>query len=111
MAREDVQKKWEAHIAAFRSSGEKATRWCTANQVNRRQLYNWMKRLSGSSAASTAAQSTTFLSVKIAPEAEPEERASLRIRLGGAVIEVDAGFNPALLRDVVRALEPVCYTS
>ncbi|WP_171689496.1 IS66 family insertion sequence element accessory protein TnpA [Paenibacillus germinis] len=108
MARENVQKKWEAHIATFRSNGEKATKWCTANQVNRRQLYNWMKRLSGSSAASTVAKSTTFLSVEIAPEAEPEEPASLRIRLGAAVIEVEAGFNPALLRDVVRALQTVC---
>ncbi|MFB0847533.1 IS66 family insertion sequence element accessory protein TnpA, partial [Paenibacillus oleatilyticus] len=34
--------KWEASIAAFRASGEKATKWCNANQVNRRQLYSWM---------------------------------------------------------------------
>ncbi|WP_424765592.1 hypothetical protein [Paenibacillus sp. sgz302251] len=30
--------KWEARIAAFRASGEKASHWCNANQVNRRQL-------------------------------------------------------------------------
>ncbi|MFC5527900.1 IS66 family insertion sequence element accessory protein TnpA [Cohnella yongneupensis] len=49
MAREDIQKKWEERIAAFRSSGEKASRWCKANQVDRRGLYTWMKRLSASS--------------------------------------------------------------
>ncbi|WP_080837646.1 IS66 family insertion sequence element accessory protein TnpA [Cohnella massiliensis] len=107
MSREDVQKKWEARIAAFRSSGEKATRWCKTNQVDRRQLYAWMKRLNGSSAAA-AAKPTTFINVKVAPETGPEQPACLRIRLGAAVIEVDTGFNPALLRDVVQALEAVC---
>lgn len=108
MAREDVQKKWEARVAAFRASGEKATGWCNANQVDRRQLYTWMKRLGGTTASSAATQSATFIHVKVAPEPEPEKSTGLRIRLGAAVIEVDAGFNPALLRDVVQALEGVC---
>lgn len=109
MAREDVQKKWEARIAVFRSSGERATKWCEVNQVNRRQLYTWMKRLSASPTAATAAKPTAFVKAKITPETEPKPSASpLRIRIGAAVIEVDAGFNPALLRDVVQALEAVC---
>ncbi|KGP77447.1 transposase, partial [Paenibacillus sp. MAEPY2] len=32
----------------------------------------------------------------------------LCIRIGTAVIEVEPGFNPALLRDVVQALEAEC---
>ncbi|HUC90397.1 MAG TPA: hypothetical protein VMS09_00035 [Paenibacillus sp.] len=108
MAREDVQKKWEDRIAAFRSSGEKASRWCKANHVDRRGLYTWMKRLSASSNSSTAAKPTTFIKAKVTPEQEPKQSACLRIRLGEAVIEVDAGFNPALLRDVVQALEATC---
>ncbi|MBN2982663.1 IS66 family insertion sequence element accessory protein TnpA [Cohnella algarum] len=106
MAREDVQKKWEERIAAFRSSGEKAARWCKANQVDRRGLYTWMKRLSGSSPA--AVKSATFVKAHITPEPEATPSACLRIRIGAAVIEVDAGFNPTLLRDVVQALEVIC---
>ncbi|WP_139787254.1 IS66 family insertion sequence element accessory protein TnpA [Cohnella massiliensis] len=109
MAREDVQKKWEARIAAFRSSGEKATRWCEANQVNRRQLYTWMKRLSDSPTDTTAAKPTAFVKARITSEPEANLSACpLRVRVGAAVIEVDAGFNPALLRDVSQALEVVC---
>ncbi|XID91544.1 IS66 family insertion sequence element accessory protein TnpA [Paenibacillaceae bacterium WGS1546] len=44
MAREDILKKWEARVAAFRSSGENATRWCKANHVDRHQLYTWMNQ-------------------------------------------------------------------
>ncbi|BBH18795.1 hypothetical protein Back11_01400 [Paenibacillus baekrokdamisoli] len=58
MSREDLQKKWEERIAAFRSSGEKAIRWCKTNQVDRRGLYTWMKRLSGPSTAATVAKPT-----------------------------------------------------
>jgi hypothetical protein len=67
-----------------------------------------MKRLSASSTSSIAAKPTTFIKAKVTPEPEPEQYACLRIRLGAAVIEVDAGFNPVLLREVVQALEVVC---
>lgn len=108
MTREDVQKKWEAHIAAFRSSGERATKWCKVNQVDRRGLYTWMKRLSGSSTAAATAKPTTFVKARVTPEPVPQPSACLRIRIGAAVIEVDAGFNPDLLRNVVQALDAVC---
>jgi hypothetical protein len=105
MAREDVRKKWESRVAAFRSSGEKATRWCNANHVNRRQLYSWMKRMDGSTTVQSAASSATkWLSVSVASEEESKEPACLRVKVGSATIEVRAGFEPALLRDVVQAL-------
>ena len=104
MTREEVQKKWEARVAAFRASGEKATRWCKANQVDRRQLYTWMKKLGEPSPASAAGKATTFIPVQVAPEPKSESPTSLRIRIGAAVIEVDSGFHPALFREVVRAL-------
>ncbi|THF81690.1 IS66 family insertion sequence element accessory protein TnpA [Cohnella fermenti] len=107
MAREEVRKKWEERVAAFRSSGEKATRWCKANQVDRRGLYTWMKRLSGSASPTRATSSTTFIKAIVTPEPK-RHPSSLRIRIGAAIIEVEAGFNPALLRDVVQALETVC---
>lgn len=109
MARAEVQQKWEARVAAFRASGEKATSWCKANEVNRRQLYTWIKRLGGSSERTgSASKPTPFVQVAVAPEAIASPVPSIRIQIGAATIEVDAGFNAALLRDVVRALEGVC---
>ncbi|OZQ57311.1 MULTISPECIES: hypothetical protein [Paenibacillus] len=109
MAREDVQEKWEARIAAFRSSGEKAIKWCKDNQVNRRHLYAWLKRLSSSSSDANSTKSTTFVKANVTPESKPTPSACpLCIRIGTAVIEVEPGFNPALLRDVVQALEAEC---
>lgn len=115
MNREELRAHWEARIQRFRSSGEKAKQWCTANQVNRRQLSVWMKRLDAASMSRT-----TFLPIELANEqmpeldlpeaAQPAPPGYLRIRIGTAVIEVEAGFEPGLLREVVRAMEvdPVC---
>ena len=108
MAREDVQRKWEARVAAFHASGEKVTRWCKTNEVNRRELYTWIKRLNGLSEETVVDRPTAFIHVTVAPEAKTEPPAYLPIRLGSAVIEVAPGFNPVLLRDVVKALEVVC---
>jgi len=108
MVREDVRKKWEARIAAFRSSGEKATRWCNANHVDRRQLYAWMKRIDGATAPFAASSATNWLNVSVAPEEESTEPACLSVKVGSATIEVHAGFEPALLRDVVQTLQALC---
>ncbi|OXS52138.1 hypothetical protein B1A99_34970 [Cohnella sp. CIP 111063] len=109
MARAEVQQKWETRVAAFRASGERATSWCKVNEVNRRQLYAWMKRLGGSSEGTvSASKPIPFVQVAVAPEAAARPIPSIRIQIGAATIEVDAGFNTALLRDVVQALEGVC---
>ncbi|TFE19390.1 IS66 family insertion sequence element accessory protein TnpA [Cohnella luojiensis] len=107
MTKEDVRKKWEARVTAYRSSGEKATKWCKANQVDRRQLYTWMRRIDGAAASISVVPETTWLNVKVAPEAETRS-ANLNVKLGSAVIEVHPGFNPVLLRDVVQALQALC---
>jgi hypothetical protein len=106
MAREDIQKKWEARVAAYRSSGEKATTWCQANQVDRRGLYTWMKRINGAAAPTSVSSTTTWL--QVTPEPEAKISAGLSVKVGSAIIEVHPGFSPILLRDVVQALKALC---
>jgi hypothetical protein len=106
MGREDIRAKWEARIQAFRASGQKATHWCEANQINRRQLYAWIKRLDPAS-SSARVKPAKFIPVQVTPDAKLESPSSLRIRVGSAVIEVELGFEPALLREVVHALEAI----
>ncbi|WP_199613819.1 IS66 family insertion sequence element accessory protein TnpA [Paenibacillus alkalitolerans] len=95
------RKVWEARIAAFRGSGQKATHWCAVEQINRRQLYNWMRRLDNERPAD---HSASWLTVKV------DERSStpLQIKVGSAVIEVKPGYDAVLLADVVRTLQTVC---
>lgn len=109
MGREEVRVKWEARIQAYLASGEKATHWCKANQINRRQLYAWIKRLDAAP-SSPQVKPATFIPVQVTSDARSAFSSSLRIRIGSAVIEVESGFEPVLLRKVVHALEqgPSC---
>ncbi|CAM3420713.1 MULTISPECIES: IS66 family insertion sequence element accessory protein TnpA [Paenibacillus] len=95
---------WKARIAAFRASGQKATEWCAAEQINRRQLYNWMRRLENER---PEGKSGSWLTVEV--EQKPvEASSSLEIKIGSASIEVRSGYDAALLADVVRTLQTVC---
>jgi transposase-like protein len=42
---------WETRIKAFQASGQTAVAWCEANEVNRWQLYSWLRKLKKSSAS------------------------------------------------------------
>jgi len=95
---------WNSRIAAFRASGQKATEWCAAEQINRRQLYNWMRRLENEQPEE---RSGAWLTVKV-DEKPVQTTSSLQIKIGSASIEVKSGYDPALLADVVRTLQTVC---
>ncbi|MEK3885694.1 helix-turn-helix domain-containing protein [Paenibacillus sp. PL2-23] len=99
----DRRQLWESRIAAYRASGQKATAWCTQNQINRRQLYNWMRKF-----ADEGSGGDTAPWVAIEVREQPVVSSSLVIQVGAVTIEVRSGYDAALLADVVRTLKTVC---
>jgi transposase-like protein len=96
---------WEARIAAYRASGQKATEWCAAHQVNRRQLYSWIRRLNNEQPAGK--QASAWMAVEV--DKQPKETTpTLCVKVGPTAIEVRPGYNPALLIDVIRTLQALC---
>jgi hypothetical protein len=104
MGSEKIRMKWETRIQAFRASGERATHWCKDNHINRRQLYTWLKRLDGTPSTSQV-KPAIFIPVQVTSEMKAVPSNRLRVRIGSVVIEVESGFEPALLRQVIHALE------
>lgn len=106
----DARGEWEARIAACRASGQKAAAWCREHGISRRQLYWWMKKLADENAGapepSAGTRPAQWLAVQV--DRSPEDVTSLDVKVGSAVIEVKQGFDPALLRDVVKALKSSC---
>ncbi|NTZ20724.1 helix-turn-helix domain-containing protein [Paenibacillus sp. JMULE4] len=95
---------WESRIDAFRASGQKAAEWCAENQINRRQLYNWMRRLDSKRPTKN---SPSWVRVKV--DQQPQEASpSVLIKIGSATIEVKSGYDASLLADVVRTLQTIC---
>jgi transposase-like protein len=82
-------------IETVRASGEPVKVVAQRLGVRESTAYYWMKR-------SRRAESPKF--ARVIPTPGTSE-ASLSIEVGGAVIRLDAGFDAALLREVVVALK------
>jgi transposase-like protein len=44
MSQAEVRREWEVRIAAYRSSGQSATDWCSAHQLQPHQLWYWIRK-------------------------------------------------------------------
>jgi hypothetical protein len=98
------RQEWENKVAAYRSSGQSFGAWCEANDVKPHQL---RYRLSQEVKAGKKTDSGPIAWLRAAA-GEPAQDAGLRVRVGGAVIEVRPGFDPDVLSMVVRVLLAVC---
>ena len=94
-------------IAEYRSSGLSVREWCTSNGVDPQRLWYWLRRFADERSNS---ESTTWLPVDLSgPRAKGQpEGSGLVVMVGKAGIEVQPGFDPDLLRAVVRVLLAVC---
>lgn len=99
---------WTTKTTNFKTSGLTMPAWCQAHGQTLHQLKYWLRKLSLNS-SSSAPSSATWLPLAIThPTESSAPVASLVVRIGHAGIEVMDGFNPDLLRHIVRALEPPC---
>lgn len=104
MTRAERQKGWEARITGFLASGQSATTWCAANDVKPHQLWYWVRRHKTQHDAPSA-KSPEWLAVEVDDHVASS---ALLIKVGQASIEVEPGFDPALLAAVVRTLATLC---
>lgn len=105
MSQAEIRREWEVRIAAYRSSGQSATDWCSAHQLQPRQLWYWIRKFK--TTKDTVTPSSHWMAVNVDPSCN-EKESVLRVRIGSAVIEVNTSFNPTLFLEVVRSLQMLC---
>lgn len=96
MSKQNEQPNWAERIAQFQASGQSMAAWCRVNNTKVHQLRYRLQKGNGKENEPGAG----WLPL---PLDEPETPALL-IKVGAATIEVTPGFDPNLLRTVVRAL-------
>ena len=106
MTKAEIRTQWEERVAAFRASGLGVAAWCTANHVKPHQLWYWLRK--EKLVATPAETAPRWLSVEIGDLRTGCQGDGLLIRVGHAVVEVQPGFNPALLSDVLRVVTALC---
>jgi hypothetical protein len=97
MTRAEREEMWSERIAAQAASGLSGRMWCEREDVSYWSFLPWRRRLGGE----TSVERPLRLARVWPAEADA---AAVRIRIGGALIEVGAGFDPGVLRRVVEAL-------
>ncbi|NMP25184.1 IS66 family insertion sequence element accessory protein TnpA [Sulfobacillus harzensis] len=98
--REELHQLWAGLVAEFRASGLGQAQWARRNGYNVRHLQYWLRKFPATDA--TASETATWMPVAVA--SDQEATPSLVVRVGSAVIDVLPGFDPDLLRAVVRTL-------
>lgn len=102
------RQSWIMRIAAYKQSGETMRVWCDKEGVTLDQLKYWLKKLKSQTGESGSSTPAAFVPL-VCRETQPAPTsAALRLQVGVVQIEVNAGFDPKLLGDVVAALKPSC---
>jgi hypothetical protein len=105
MDKQQRLQEWTARITDFKTSGLTMSAWCQVHGQTIHQLKYWLRKLN-----EPTSSSTNWLPLAInSPSTEFfSPSSSLMVRVGHVGIEVQTGFNPELLRQIVRALDLPC---
>lgn len=97
----ELRREWERRIAEYKTSGLSQVKYCEANGLSIHQFRYWMKRMRNKYTENT---SNSWVPVVI-EDSKPAECESLLVRVGSVSIEVNPGFNPSLLVEVIKVLK------
>ncbi len=108
MDKQQRLQEWTARIADFKTSGLTMSAWCQTHGQTIHQLKYWLRKLNEPSFSTSSSSNSLPLAIN-SPSAEFSSPSSpLTVRVGHVGIEIQAGFNPNLLREIVQALDFSC---
>ena len=101
----EQREQWRERVKAFRASGQSMAAWCVAQGIKPHQLRCWLPRLAQAPEADGTPQ---WLPVTVHEQEASVSGNGMYARIGPDVVEVQPGFDLALLTAVVRALRWLC---
>lgn len=106
MNKSELRIEWEQRIADFLSSGQSASKWCAANEISIHQFWYWKKRLK--TIDNAVKDSSQWLTLEMDDSIQESKPSKIVVKVGKTSIEVEHGFDPKLLVNVVRTLQSLC---
>lgn len=101
----ELHKEWERRIALYRASGLTQSKWCEINEISIHKLKYWLYK--ADSTYSSQKSDDKWIPVEL-EESSEQLNETLHVKVGPATIEVNPGFNPTMLADVVKVLKNIC---
>jgi transposase len=107
----ETESKWAERVRQWRASGKTADQFATGQEFRSSTLRYWASelnrrtgRLAKPKAAVDNGTAARMQVVRVKPVARREAAEAIVVTIGGARVEVRAGFDRALLRELVDAL-------
>ena len=105
----ETRELWGNHVRTWQESGLSQAEFCRQNNLKPRQFLYWKKRIVG---ATTPATPLTFAELPLIKILQAQDRSPLsplRLDLHSRYrIEIDRGFDPGTLLELIRVLDPAC---
>ena len=98
-ANEETVEFWRGHVEGYAASGQTREGYCTTHGIKLYRLIYWRKKFNRPHIEKTAERSD-WIPIKISEE----EPCGIELKVGKIQIAVNVGFNPTLLREVLRVL-------
>lgn len=103
------QEYWWNHGVAFQKSGLTRPIYCQQNNLKISSLDYWRKKYKSSSAAVVRPDGgNRWVTLQVADQPIVGPGVGIRLRIGRLAIEVESGFDPKLLADVLRVAGSAC---
>jgi hypothetical protein len=100
-ARQELRELWAKRVEAFLASGLSQRAWCREHGLKQERLSYWLRKFR---AEASAKHNGRWLQLdSLAPSGS-----GVSLRIGGLTLEVQRGFDPQVLADVISSLMNLC---
>lgn len=106
---EETRELWSNHVRSWQASGLSQAGFCRQNNLKPRQFLYWKKRILGTSSPT---RPLIFAELPLGKILQAHDRfplSPLRLDLHSRYrIEIDRGFDPGTLLELIRVLDSAC---
>jgi hypothetical protein len=100
----ETEAKWAERVRGWKASGRRAEEYARGQEFAPSTLRWWSSRLGRGVVPSRAPRTAASVRMVRVVPAPRREASALTVRVGVAQVEVRAGFDPTVLRELVAAL-------
>ncbi len=90
---------WKKHVEAWRASGLPQARYCRRHNLKVHRLVYWRKKFTRKTK-----EAVSFVQIKLADDFQPLRAAAIKVAVGSFRIEVERGFDPDTLKQLIDTL-------
>lgn len=102
---EQKRNLWKERIALFQESGQSVAKWCKEQELPEHQLRYWLRKAVAKQSTASGGITSRWVAMG---SLEDNSSTGVSLRIGSVHLDVQRGFDPFVLTEVVRSLTGLC---